>query len=144
MAAPGLKSVRDAHAMGADAVLAALASAPRGLGGAEAAARLAQFGRHALPPAAPPGIAAIFLRQFASPLMYVLLAAALVSAALGEWSDAAFILAPVVTNAVVGASQEHSAERTAEALRSLVTPRALVERDGAVRELDAAELVPGD
>ena len=144
MADPGLKGVREAHAMGADAVLAALASAPCGLGGAEAAARLAQFGRNALPRAVPPGIAAIFLRQFASPLMYVLLAAALVSAALGEWSDAAFILAAVLINAVVGAYQEHSAERTAEALRSLVTPRALVERDGAVRELDAAELVPGD
>jgi calcium-translocating P-type ATPase len=115
-----------------------------GLSSAEAAARLARYGRNVLPSAAPPSLAAIFVRQFASPLMYVLVAAALVSAALGEWSDAAFIFAAVLLNALIGTYQEHSAERTAQALRSLVSPRALVERDGAPREIDAAEIVPGD
>jgi len=85
-----------------------------------------------------------FVRQLKSPLMYVLLGAALVSAALGEWSDAAFIFAAVLVNAVIGTYQEHSAERTAEALRGLVSPRAFVEREGAAREIDAAEIVPGD
>jgi calcium-translocating P-type ATPase len=115
-----------------------------GLSSAEAAARLAQYGRNVLPQPSPPTVAAIFLRQFASPLMYVLVGAALVSAALGEWADAAFIFAAVLINALIGTYQEHSAERTAEALRSLVSPRALVVRDGAPREIDAAEIVPGD
>ena len=115
-----------------------------GLSSAEAAARLERYGRNVLPRAAPPTLGAIFLRQFASPLMYVLVAAGLVSAALGAWSDAAFIFAAVLINAVIGTYQEHSAERTAEALRNLVSPRAMVLRDGAPREIDAAEIVPGD
>ncbi|HEU4428022.1 MAG TPA: HAD-IC family P-type ATPase, partial [Myxococcota bacterium] len=118
--------------------------AVEGLSTPEAAARLARHGRNVLPHVAPPSLAAIFLRQFKSPLMYVLVAAALVSAALGAWSDASFISAAVLINAVIGTYQEHSAERTAEALRSLVSPRALVERDGVPREIDAAEIVPGD
>jgi calcium-translocating P-type ATPase len=116
----------------------------KGLSSAEAAARLARYGRNVLPRPAPPTLAAIFLRQFKSPLMYVLLAASVVSAGLGAWSDAAFILAAVLINAVIGAWQEHSAERTAEALHGLVSARALVERDGAPREIDAADIVPGD
>jgi calcium-translocating P-type ATPase len=116
----------------------------KGLSSAEAAARLARHGRNVLPRPAPPTLAAIFLRQFASPLMYVLLAAALVSALLGQGSDAAFIAAAVLINAVIGTYQEHSAERTAEALRNLVSPRAMVLRDGAPREVDAADIVPGD
>src|SRR5688572_19068162 len=89
-------------------------------------------------------LAALFLRPFKSPLMSVLLGAALVSAALGQWSDAAFIFAAVLINALIGTHQEHSAERTAEALRNLISPRALVERDGAAREIDAGDIVPGD
>jgi len=133
-----------AHALTAAEALAALGSSPGGLDAGEAAARLERFGRNALPRAEPPGLATIFLRQFKSPLMYVLLAAAVISAALGEWSDAAFIFAAVLINAVIGAYQEHSAERTAEALRSLISPRAMVERQGAAREIDAAQIVPGD
>jgi calcium-translocating P-type ATPase len=125
-------------------VVAALGAAPRGLERAEAARRLALFGANALPRAAPPSLASIFLRQFKSPLMLVLIAAALVSMLLGEWPDATFIFAAVVVNALVGTHQEHGAERAADALRSLVSPRALVERDGEEREIDAGELVPGD
>jgi calcium-translocating P-type ATPase len=136
--------MQDPHAASAADVLGALGSSQRGLSTAEAAARLGRFGRNELPRPAPPGLAAIFLRQFKSPLMYVLVAAALVSAALGEWADAAFIFAAVLVNALIGTYQEHSAERTAEALRSLVSPRALVEREGATREVDAGEIVPGD
>jgi calcium-translocating P-type ATPase len=125
-------------------VAAALASAPRGLGQADAARRLAQFGANALPRAEPPSLASIFLRQFKSPLMLVLIAAALVSMLLGEWPDATFIFAAVAINALVGTHQEHGAERAADALRSLVSPHALVERGGEEREIDAGELVPGD
>src|SRR5688572_27439939 len=97
--------LRHPYALEAGAVLSALASSPQGLAAPEAAARLARFGPNAMPRAAPPGVAVIFARQFKSPLMYVLLAAALVSAALGEWSDAAFIFGAVLINAFIGTYQ---------------------------------------
>jgi len=132
------------HALSAGEVAAALGAVPGGLARAEAARRLGLFGANALPRAEPPSLAAIFLRQFKSPLMLVLIAAALVSMLLGEWPDATFIFAAVVINALVGTHQEHGAESAADALRSLVSPHALVERDGEEREIDAGELVPGD
>ena len=132
------------HALAAGEVAAALGAAPGGLARAEAVRRLELFGANALPRAEPPSLAAIFLRQFKSPLMLVLIAAALVSMLLGEWPDATFIFAAVVINALVGTHQEHGAESAADALRSLVSPHALVERDGEEREIDAGELVPGD
>ncbi|HQR49609.1 MAG TPA: cation-transporting P-type ATPase, partial [Steroidobacteraceae bacterium] len=64
---------------------------PRGLTTAEARARLARHGPNVLPSAPPPSRFAIALRQFKSPLIYVLLAAAVVAMALGDWGDAAFI-----------------------------------------------------
>jgi len=140
---PGLARLHP-HACDVEQVLAALGTSPRGLTQAEAAERLARLGANLLPRARPPTLGAVFLHQFNSPLMYVLLAATLISAALGEWSDATFIFVAVLINAVIGTYQEHSAERTAEALRSLVSPRAFVEREGAAREVDAGNIVPGD
>ena len=121
-----------------------LASGARGLRAGEAAARLEKYGRNALPRPRPPALGAVFLRQFRSPLIYVLLAAAVISLLLRDWSDGAFILAVLLVNAVIGTTQEYSAERAAEALRSLVSPRARVERDGAVHEIDSELVVPGD
>jgi len=115
-----------------------------GLSQAEAATRLQQYGRNALPAAKPPGIARVFLHQFASPLIYVLVAAALVSLVIGEWSDAGFIGAVLLLNAVIGTAQEYSAQRAATALQQLVTTQSRVLRDGDTHELDAEELVPGD
>jgi len=119
-------------------------SSPRGLSHAEAAARLQVYGRNALPVAEPPGIALVFLHQFVSPLIYVLLAAALVSLAIHEWSDAGFICAVLLLNAIIGTAQEYSAQRAATALQQLVSTRSRVLREGDATELDAEELVPGD
>jgi Ca2+-transporting ATPase len=130
--------------MPAAEVLASLHSSPNGLGHAEAAARLQRHGRNALPMAEPPGIALVFLHQFTSPLIYVLLAAALVSLAIQEWSDAGFICAVLLLNAVIGTAQEYSAQRAATALQQLVTTRSRVLREGDADERDAEELVPGD
>ena len=135
---------RHPHAASAEEALRELRSRPRGLAWSEAAERLAAFGRNALPRARPPGLGVVFLRQFKSPLIYVLLAAALISLLLRDWSDAGFILAVLVVNAAIGTTQEYSAERSADALRSLVSPHARVERDGTVHEIDAELVVPGD
>ena len=133
-----------AHALSAADACAALATVATGLASAEARARLARFGRNELPHAEPPGVARIFLRQFLSPLIYILLAAAALSAVMRDWSDSGFILAVLVLNAIVGTVQEYSAEKSAHALRALSVARAYVLRDGEDRELDATELVPGD
>ncbi|HHJ15764.1 MAG TPA: HAD family hydrolase [Gammaproteobacteria bacterium] len=142
--ATGPKLPATPHAVHGHEVLDALHVSPGGLDSAEAEARLEQYGHNALPETRPPGIPRIFLRQFTSPLIYILLAAALVSLAIGEISDAAFIGAVLLLNAIIGTVQEHSAQRAASALRRLVTTRCRVLRDGDSYEIDARELVPGD
>lgn len=132
------------HALPGEAALAGLASAPEGLSEAEAAARLARQGPNALPEPPRPGLAARFLRQFDDLLIRVLLAAAGLTALLGEWADTAVILAVVLINAAIGLVQEGRAERALEAIGDLLAPRARVLREGARRSLPATELVPGD
>jgi magnesium-transporting ATPase (P-type) len=132
------------HAREAAEVLSALGTGPEGLSHEEAAGRLERHGRNALPQPEPPSLLATFLRQFASPLIYVLFAAAAVSVAMGDLTDAGFILAVLVVNATIGTLQEHQAQRSALALRSLVAAVAHVVREGEEREIDAEEVVPGD
>ncbi len=86
----------------------------------------------------------MFLRQFLSPLIYILLVAALVSLALSDIKDALFIGAVLLINGIIGTAQEYSASRAATALRKLEQPHASVIRDGTQRGIDARELVPGD
>jgi magnesium-transporting ATPase (P-type) len=132
------------HALPAAELLRALATSAHGLTAAEANARLARFGRNALPRARPPSLARVFIRQFASPLIYVLVAAAAVSVAIGHGTDAAFIFVVLLINAVIGTAQEYAAQRSADALQALVAARARVVRDGVDLDVDAEMLVPGD
>lgn len=132
------------HALDPDAVAACLESGPAGLAGAEVSRRLASHGPNVLP--APPAASLlwVFVRQFLSPLIYILIAAAVVSLVMGERVDAAFIGGVLLLNAAIGAMQEFHAQRSAEALRRLTPRHAHVVRDGEIREVDAAEVVPGD
>jgi Ca2+-transporting ATPase len=132
------------HARQAGEILADLHSSPNGLSHADATVRLQHYGPNALPAAEPPGIARVFLHQFASPLIYVLVAAALVSLLIREWSDAGFICAVLLLNAIIGTAQEYSAQRAATALQQLVTTCSRVLREGDTYERNAKELVPGD
>ncbi|MDH5612159.1 MAG: HAD-IC family P-type ATPase [Gammaproteobacteria bacterium] len=132
------------HASSCDEVLAVQQSSKHGLTQAEAATRLEQNGPNRLPETRPPGIGIIFIHQFASPLIYVLIVAALLSVAIQEWSDAGFIAAVLIINGIIGGIQEHSAQRAAAALRSLVSTRSQVLRDGDSYEVDAEQLVLGD
>lgn len=136
--------VKNAHALNANAVLDELQSSPAGLSRAEAKLRLERFGPNTLPQGKPPTLLGMFLRQFLSPLIYVLLAAGVVSLVLGEFTDAGFIFGVLVLNAVIGTSQEANARRQAEALKSLSVAKAMVQRDGDDMEIKAAEVVVGD
>jgi magnesium-transporting ATPase (P-type) len=141
---PGLIAGPAPHAVEPLDVLVAVGSSPDGLGRADAEARFEQDGPNTLPGAPGAGIWRVFLRQFASPLIYVLLLAAALSAWLREWSDAGFIAAVLLLNALIGTAQENRAERSAQALRTMVSTRTDVVRDGDVFEIDARELVIGD
>lgn len=132
------------HTLSSDAVLVALQGSLHGLTHSEAMVRLEQYGQNILPQARPPGAGTIFLHQFASPLIYVLVAAALISLMIREWSDAGFISAVLFINAVIGTVQEYSAQRAAVALQELVNTRTRVLREGDTYEINAKELVPGD
>ena len=136
--------IDNAHNLAVNEVLESLGSSPEGLSRAEATNRLARFGRNALPEAGSASLLEVFLRQFLSPLIYVLLAAAAVSLALNEKTDAIFIFAVLLINAVIGTIQEFHAARSAEALRRMVSSQTQVVREGESFEVDSVELVPGD
>jgi len=92
----------------------------------------------------PPSFAWIFARQFHSPLVYVLGIATAVSLAIGETTDALFILAVLLLNASIGGFQEWRAERSSRALQQLLRTRATVDRDRETKEIDGELVVPGD
>lgn len=86
----------------------------------------------------------IFLLQFHQPLIYILLGATLVTAALQEWVDAGVIFGVVLVNAIIGFLQESKAIKAIEALARRITSDATVIRDGARQNVSSTELVPGD
>ncbi len=132
------------HALDADTVLLKLQSRRHGLTEQEATARLGQYGPNILPCKPPPGVATIFLHQFLSPLIYILIAAGLVSMVIGEWTDAGFIFAVILLNAGLGTFQEWRAERSAASLQNLLKTFCHIERSGQKVVLPAETLVPGD
>ena len=116
----------------------------RGLTPSQAAARLAEYGPNKLPQKPPAPLWAIVLRQFRSPLIYILVLAAAVSVAIGDIKDAGFIAGVLALNALIGSYQEWKAEQSSHALRKLLQIRASVYRDAEVRDVNAEEVVPGD
>ncbi len=115
-----------------------------GLSSIEAKRRRDEWGPNKLAEKKKKPLIALLLEQINDTLIYILLVAAIISALLGEVSDAIIILLVVVLNAVMGVIQEAKAEKALDALKKLSSPRALVRRDGKVAEIEAAEIVPGD
>lgn len=115
-----------------------------GLSKEEAAKRLEQYGMNKLKGKPKKSILSLFFSQLNDMLIYVLLGAAAITIAIGEYSDAIIILLVVVLNAVIGVVQEAKAEKAVEALQKMTTPKSLVRRDGEVIEINSEEVVPGD
>jgi Ca2+-transporting ATPase len=132
------------HTLPIEQVLSEVEVTEAGLTRGEAEARLAAFGPNRLPQQPPPTWWQILFRQFQSPLIYILLAAAVVAVVAGDFKDAGFIAAVLAINALIGGYQEWRAEQSSRALQQLLHIRASVVRDGEVREMDAEEIVPGD
>lgn len=115
-----------------------------GLSSSEVKARLNKFGFNQMAEKPPEPWWKYFLAQFQDFMVLVLLAATLISAFLGEYSDAITILAIVIINAILGFIQEYRAERSMQALKQLAAPTARVIRNGMIQQVAARELVPGD
>ncbi|MDO8546771.1 MAG: cation-transporting P-type ATPase, partial [Nitrospirales bacterium] len=115
-----------------------------GLTQSEVARLAAVYGPNELPQAPPASPLKLFLRQFQSIIVWVLIGAALISGLLQEWVDAAAIVAIVILNAILGFVQEFRAERSLEALKRMVVVTARVIRGGALVALPARDLAPGD
>ena len=125
-------------------VISELGSDASGLDEEEAKVRLGRFGYNELEREKKPSSLAIFLRQFKNVLVVILLAATLVSLALGETVDAVVILGIVLAVSLLGFFQEYRAERALEALKRMAALTATVVRGGLESEIPARELVPGD
>jgi potassium/sodium efflux P-type ATPase len=110
----------------------------------EAARRLTYYGPNTLPTKEPPTIWAILLHQVLNPLIFILLAAAVASVAIGEAVDALFILIVIVLNSGLGTYQEYQAEKSAAGLQRLLKIKARVRRGGKTRDIPAEMVVPGD
>ena len=133
------------HAREAEDVLRELeTSAVSGLTAEEAARRLERYGHNELVEAARPGFLRLLLNQFNNFIVIVLIVAAVVSALLGDFIEAAAILAIVILNAALGVIQDQRAEAALAALRKLSAPEAQVVRDGHRQAAPARDLVPGD
>jgi len=127
-----------------DSLLAALHSTAGGLSTDDARQRLQQFGPNVLKAKEKATALGLFLNQFKSPIVLILLFATGVSAVTKEWVDALIILAIVLGSAVLSFWQEYSANTAAEKLRAQVMIKATVLRDSQPQTIPAEEVVPGD
>jgi len=125
-------------------VLKMLQTSGEGLSEAQAKKHLETYGPNKLPEGAGISRLKILLHQFTSPLIYILMVAAVVTAFLGEYIDTGVIVAILILNAVIGYFQEYKAETSVQALKSMVVPRARVVREGKEKEIPSEGLVPGD
>ncbi len=132
------------HSLEWQAAAAAVGGTAQGLTSGEAAMRLQRVGPNQLPSPQPPSALVRFLRHFHNVLIYVLLGAATITAALGHYIDTGIILAVVIANAVIGFVQEGRAENAMKAIRELLAPHASVLRDGRRQVIASADVVPGD
>lgn len=132
------------HSLSADEVLEYLSSAATGLSAVEAATGLAANGPNELKEGKPISTLQIFLDQFKSLIIWILIAAGVLSGVRGEVVDAIAILAIIVLNAVIGFYQEFNAEKSIAALKKMTAPHAKVRRDGAIMSIPASEIVTGD
>ena len=132
------------HALKLTEVYETLHTSEEGLGDAEAAERLKKHGRNELRSKPPKTILQMLKAQIVDPMVLILIGAAVFSAILQEWTEAAVIFVIVIVNAVIGIVQEKKAQSSLEALRNMSAPTARVLRQGEESVIPASNLVVGD
>ncbi|HSM47047.1 MAG TPA: cation-transporting P-type ATPase [Draconibacterium sp.] len=118
--------------------------ATSGLSEEEAKIRLKKFGANQLISKKKKNILQLFIAQLQEWLIYILFAAVIITLFMGEYIDATIIILVIITNAVLGVIQEVKAGKAIEALQKMSFPKALVRRNGEVKEINSHEVVPGD
>lgn len=134
----------DWYRLGIKDIFFKLGSSENGLTEDEARRRLTQYGPNILAEEEKINKFKIILHQFASPLIYILLIAGVVTIFLQEYIDSSVIFAVVILNAIIGYFQEYKAEESVRALKKMVVPKAKVIREGKEKEIKSESLVPGD
>lgn len=132
------------HTKSVEETLRELGCSKEGLQSGEVLSRMERYGRNVLAEAKKRTVLEIFIEQFKSPVIYILLIAMVVSFAIGEFSDAGFIAVALLLNAVVGAYQEYKATQRADALKKIVKTFASVLRDNSRVEIVSEDLTLGD
>lgn len=132
------------HSLSLDAIFQLLGTDEKGLASGEVESRLKKYGANILPKEKPYSKLRLFLSQFNSPLIFILLVACGLSLYLGHYSDTIFIAIVLLINTSVGFYQENKANASLQTLRSMVKVSARVIRDGNLKEVDSSELAPGD
>lgn len=132
------------YRLSVEETLANTASTAEGISGSEAAARLQKYGENALPQKAGKPAWLRFLAHFNDVLIYVLLAAAVLTAVMGHWVDTLVILGVAVINALIGHIQESNAEKSLQSIRNMLSSEAVVVRQGTHETVATTALVPGD
>ncbi|MDC0449002.1 HAD-IC family P-type ATPase [bacterium] len=127
-----------------DFQISTLAQHGGGLSSKQAEVLFNKYGQNALPEKPPPSDISIFISQFKSPLVYILLIAGIVTAVLHEFTDTTVIGLAVLVNSVFGFFQERKAGRALEALKKMVHPTVQAIRDGKLQTIETEKLVPGD
>ncbi len=131
-------------ALETDQLLSELHTTRNGIQQMDAANRLKQFGPNELKEQRKNTALVLLLSQFKSPLVLILIFASIVSAFVGEWTDAAIVLAVVIGSTMLGFAQEYRASNAVEKLRSQVTIKSNVVRDGRPQMISSEQVVPGD
>ncbi|MBS7607565.1 HAD-IC family P-type ATPase, partial [Candidatus Bathyarchaeota archaeon] len=132
------------HSLSVNEVLSILGTSMGGLSSAEARARLAKFGANELVAARRVSPLKIFLSQFRSILIWILIGATIISLVMGEEVDAIVIFAIVLVSSTLGFIQEYRAERALEALKRMLSPTVTAIRDSREVIIPVREVVPGD
>ncbi len=133
----------DAHSLPINEVFQTLQTDAKGITSEEAIKRLKFFGENRLEEEKS-SLTRIFFRQFNNMLIYVLLAASLISILLQEWADCIVIFSVIMLNSLLGFWQEAKAERSIRALKKLTESKVRVSRNGQIQFLPSSEIVPGD
>ncbi|MEO0002895.1 MAG: Magnesium-transporting ATPase, P-type 1 [Pseudomonadota bacterium] len=141
---PEASVLADYWSLPAESLLKALAADRHGLSQREASARRTRHGPNSLKAMKQASALGLFVNQFRSPLVLILMAASLISLLAAEWVDAGVVLVIVLGSTVLGFTQEYVASHAIEKLRSKVIVHTTAWRDGQTRVLPAERLVPGD
>ncbi|WP_264189790.1 calcium-translocating P-type ATPase, PMCA-type [Bacillus carboniphilus] len=133
------------HVKSSESVLEELnTSIENGLTDDEAKRRIDQYGYNEFEEEEQTPLWRLIFEQINSPLIYILLAATVISFFIGEIGDGIIILLVIVLNAVIGVIQESKAEKALSELKKMSSPKALVKRDGVLKEIESKDVVPGD